>query len=1565
MNTRRPRKELEDPHNSWNQQLMMATLRFDIAEAESLVTRGADPVNAREPTPFSKGDLLSPLAALLLQGTFTTEAIQMAQFLIDQGASLNDLMALPGSAHFHNGSGNLSGRNSGGSTGGAESSMSGRLGGNSGQRMSFVDGRDQLYLKNYRPLSASSARHSIEGSSAGEAAGGEALGMFHCGFSSALPHTAVEQGTVLHYVVALGDWAHLLQILTIAGQRRPTLPQSLMHEIVLGIMIPPKPSSTEERASSRGRKQNSSVSRQSSRSASRSAVQGGGNEVVHAPRSCLPPLRCVPSPFSPGLRLKVHSSSSITPSSALLNSNPGCCRTLPSGGAVESPTKDGRRSSFHDGKQRVRGSSLSNASDGVTSSRVTLQAEAGLGGSFLPVGKCTSTRDSRKTVTSLASPVILAPPDAVSSSTAHIPSSNPGAGIGFKGLSPRWNVGESFFSSSSSVLDNITVGEHLDLCFDFSIKSSTGLPVADWALQRGDVTSVRLLTFYGAKIDFQRLVNGSQTALARACSTGDLPMVERLLDAGDTLTQISEDGRYTLVHYAVAHPPVLEYLARRGLSLDFENAFGENALHSLIMHGYGRNSENAIRDTPKMQDAAKLAALPLVAVRNYILTPLPTLLGGGGGGGAAGGGGKFTKPGGGRGGGGTKGNTSLMRSELASILAPNPLTGGMGRDDPQRKIRLLRLGGGRDCGTWWSFSLLSTSDMIQHLFDAGANIHGNIPHEECDLRYMMFAEEMTRHRAATLAVLPNSSQAYKKRASLPSPSLMMEEPIPTYDPNQLWFTDNVQFGRKPYRCTPLMCAINAYHPELIRRLIMDYHVDLSRRDSLGASCLHHAAICPHPSVLELLYGCGSQDWNAVDMAGRTPLHYAVFMGNIPAIKVLLRNSAVLAGKPHVHGLTPLHLAVLANEVAAVGLLLRHSDSMVSTATSGVTASTAKPSRRQKSSKSNNTSVGGGASSAASIIVPSVATATASVLGGYSGAGSTIGGGPLSTGRLGGVGGTIEFQMVEVDAEDYVEHCTPLEFAIKYHRDPAIVQLLLQEGRASMQRWSGLPTGGSLLHRAVVDGREDYARLLLENYANPNEPDNEDRTALYLAVDTDAPNVPLIQNLMQADAYPFAQSGTTLSTPLHIASARGNPEVINLLFHERAQTNNISSYSAPSNSFLPPQPPEDALSAPRRQGRGGNAIEGARGGSSVDNGGDNMIPSGANVNSMEKGNVGGWGSPSSFSFSSGPEEQSSGNDVYGGKGFSYPMLSSPLISSVHFFSSDSQARIPLHILCAHTKPAAQKRVLPFIEKLVRSGKAPEMCAAMDAHGRTPLHDACRAAFYEAVCLLLTVDPLLVYRVDANGNTPLHDTVYASIRRYPGFLSPENRSDNEKAFLKSACSDFRGGTASTTPSTLLKEVTSFPEGSGNSKVEEQGEGDEQKAAKNKEPPYSEEEHAERTENIIVLLADVVQRTVPRPLRGFPLINSDVHHFSPSLSLTQQIIRKHLYMNRWEAAPHLMTSNDSSCTPYEDLTIHSVREYLRVCDQYGRTPLLVAGEFGNTVAASTLLRIGKVLPILSKPA
>lgn len=1261
------RKEVEDPQNTWNSQLMEATLRFDVAEAEALIEKGADPVNAREPTPFSRGDLLSPLGALMLQGLLSEEGLKMAQLLVDHGASLDSMMSLPGPGHFRGS----------------------HLGGDVSRPGTASQGAEGM-----TPPASREGRLPQSGRESQRLGG--SLGVLPVEIAP----EAVEKGTILHYAVALGDYAHLLQMLTVAGKRREALPQCLMQEISLGFAIPQKPSSSEIRASSRGKKSLASNSPSRRLGRSRSIAPDG-----RGPRSALPTLTELPEPMSQ-YRLKQ-------------------APAMPVVEAAESvaPVQEG---------ERVQVAPTASESTPIIS---------------FP----NEMRSRSKKPTTISIPLESA------------------------GLGTDSEEGEGLIPRE-------------ELLFVFEQKGSMELDAAHYALSRGDITACRLLTYYGAQIDFQQLVNSNQTILARACCNGDLVLMERLLDAGDSLTQISACGRYTLMHYAAAHPSALEYLVRRGLSPNFENIFGESALISLIRHGFGRNSENSIRETPRMSDGPKLLALPHAAIRNYILTPMPSLGGGAGGKGA----GKY---------GGARAGKGVGRE---------PFPQG---EEEKHKFTM----GGKEAGTWWAFSALSTAEMIQHLVDAGADVHGTTPTEDEELRYHAFTNEASRAQWSMQSHSSNSSSRnMRKRNSVLGASLSApEEPMSPGGRTQLPFSGEILLGRVPLRLTPLMWAIYGYHPELIRKLVMEYHVDLSGRDSVGASCMHYAAICPHSSVLEFFFSFPKMNTNVVDMSGRTPLHYAAAMGNMETTAMLLSQPSTLAGRPDNLGLTPLHLAVLANETKIVEMLLSHSDSLLGVSSSVSTAN-AKASRRQKSTKANTVSLN------------------------YRAAPSSA---------------STEYQLVDVEAEEFTDHATALELAVKHQRDAAIVRLLLQEGHALIQRWSGLDDGGSLLHRAVVDNREDYVQLLLDYFADPNEPNNEEFTPLYLAVDQDAPNMSLIKSLINAGAYSYAQSGTNLSTPLHVAAKRGNAEVLRVLLTQRMDPYKFST---------------DAQRAPTHWLQ---TSEGA----------------GRSDESEESAALGGEG-----------EEPGHHADP-------------PLIHPAFLLTTDWSFRIPLHILCAHETQQAQQSLFPLIQKILQSDLALPMCKAVNEKGRTPLHEACRANYVEAVQLLLTVDPFGVYCVDAFGNTPLHDAMYTILRSTPPpmCMSMEEEATDEK-------------------------LTEAPE---------------EKPAK--EDNYSDEEYYSRVEKLVVCLTDVVQSTVPHALHGLPLINTDVKEFSPSFLVTTQLKQKELHRKRWLDAP-FQANSDSFGTPSKNIMVHSLQEYLALTDRQGRTPLLLAGEQGNTIAGRAIIRI-----------
>lgn len=92
--------------------------------------------------------------------------------------------------------------------------------------------------------------------------------------------------------------------------------------------------------------------------------------------------------------------------------------------------------------------------------------------------------------------------------------------------------------------------------------------------------AVQLLSFYGACNTLESDYNGLQTELAYAVSSGDVTYVDELLRYGAgvndyDLHSISHDGRYSLIHYAIAHPRMLTYLTQQhGLSIDTVNNFG-------------------------------------------------------------------------------------------------------------------------------------------------------------------------------------------------------------------------------------------------------------------------------------------------------------------------------------------------------------------------------------------------------------------------------------------------------------------------------------------------------------------------------------------------------------------------------------------------------------------------------------------------------------------------------------------------------------------------------------------------------------------------------------------------------------------------------------------------------------------------------------------------------------------------------------------------------------------------------------------------------------------------------
>ena len=121
--------------------------------------------------------------------------------------------------------------------------------------------------------------------------------------------------------------------------------------------------------------------------------------------------------------------------------------------------------------------------------------------------------------------------------------------------------------------------------------------------------------------------------------------------------------------------------------------------------------------------------------------------------------------------------------------------------------------------------------------------------------------------------------------------------------------------------TPLMHAIQSYAPDLIRRLVMDYKVDLNARDKTGATALHYAVAARMKGALDMLCQAEGIDLNAADTAGEAPLHRAAARGEVWAINHLLAQPFTDVNAVDAKGRTALHSAVAADCAAAVEALL--------------------------------------------------------------------------------------------------------------------------------------------------------------------------------------------------------------------------------------------------------------------------------------------------------------------------------------------------------------------------------------------------------------------------------------------------------------------------------------------------------------------------------------------------------------------------------------------------------------------------------------------------------------------
>ncbi|CCW61332.1 unnamed protein product [Phytomonas sp. EM1] len=1714
------RRIVEDADNTWNQQLMAACLTGNLEQAQRVVDHGADPIRARELTPFSFGCKLSPLVAVTLSLVQNIGAdnkplavddvknrLNIVQYLMEKGATLNDLIELPYST----------------------------------PALFCELGRDNSWSRDHKKADTEHTQqqqqrsHGIFSAGADRKKSLRLVGMD----TRDTPNTpqglsftqSRKYGTVLHYLVSLKDHVSLFRLLHFTG----AVPMAL------------------------------------SLAGSDSDLKSASSSEATAPAKMCPVfpfslLTALQQELEAGHTLD-NEEDYIRPQTQSKSSN------SPQLSPPSRPSSSSGRS-FRQPLSKVL--SMSSTMMRTHTSRLQVENDGTVWNPFLmllphPVFPTLASHfasvDIKRTQTdegdsrTLRSTAFL---DFSVKTTAD----NPFNGIPETTRSGKKNRTLNPAHEAPPSAQTTTTHD------DSSFIPRTALELAS---AQCDTMATRLLSFYSVgetstadssaatpESDPARtiLVNGFQSELARACSTGDLAHVEALLDAGGadgaTLTQLSEDGLYTLIHYSVAHRPVLDYLVRRrGLKIDIENAFGESALVSLIRYGTGRNSLNAIKDSPCSYDVAKLASLPPCAVRNYILAPftlgsnvsqqprLSTMSV------------AMTN---------TRGathSTAGARQGRSNTPAAVPFSGNAvsHRGDNLRSIvassNVVHVINSEEMVRMWSFTDRPTAELIQNLVDYGANIHGHIPEVEYPLRYVAYAvemEEQGRQSASTasaantnglslskerdgaaggssrqsqrnaakasgngggnatlfsgkvaknsprsgsraLSPAAGSHGSHRSRAPAGTPgadvnlhprsslsedvarhamnfhqqlSTFEEEggsgggsrditsgltsDIPSWSP-----TGNLQAqtprdsdstaslvaARIPLRATPLMHAIFNYHPELIRKFVVEYRVDLMRRDSQGASALHYAAAwCPpgETSVLELflsplvnnIQSSNSGvpiDVNAVDMAGRTPLYYATAAGNVTTMKWLLQlGSAVRAGRPDKNGLTPLHVAVRKNHPRAVAVLVRHSAKILEVLSEpallpgafggkGRNEGGMFRSRRRPSFSQRHLPLGASPSS------PGL-----SFLGGGHSKGGSAGSSaslpvlnrPPSVSQLRSLHAAAvppfeTHACVNVEAIDDIESATAMEMAVKHECHPDIVRVLLYEAGASLGRPSGLPTGGSLLHLAVAQNKPIYVQLMLDCYADPDELDDEQCTPLFRALlslkDANFEEPPqmlveptmgepctgkegaasgslskfettleIISLLLKNGAQPGMQSFITLQTQFHIAAQLGlPPRVFKLLFGDYDKDYNSRANGIYLNSTTSLRRQASDLASMEWKNLSSEALPNTYSADTNVAGSDTASTNAASTRRLQR--FGRQyhqqdkfhdGVDRFFSFVSDSHgvNASGGDDIVmpadhsmarlasTGKGpkISYSPDASLIVNDA-LLITDAQLRTPLHYLCAHADRARQLSVLPTLLRILAlpssdagssgAGKydlrnnnggcrvfdrelAQAMCRVSDCEGRRPLHAACRAHFVEAVHALLEVDPESVFVVDAHGNTPLHDCVSGNCY---GYLDP---------CIMQSSRDPSGGRE---------------EGGG-----EWGTGDTRAAI----------------EAVIEAVARTVRSCIPHPLEGFP--TPPLSSFPEALegrnqggwnrreatitSQVKQFLEQSPFFNYGPSRymPPGSLANKGAANKGADLEyrrsncvlISDWVAYLNLVDEQGRSALLLAGERGDTVAASALLRV-----------
>lgn len=103
------------------------------------------------------------------------------------------------------------------------------------------------------------------------------------------------------------------------------------------------------------------------------------------------------------------------------------------------------------------------------------------------------------------------------------------------------------------------------------------------AAQNGRVDVVRYLLEHGAKIN--QPDGFGDTAIINACFSGDLSLVELLVEEGGDPAFIGNNGTAMHIGAALGHIPIMAFLLKRGLTVDTPDKNGRSPLYAASRNG--------------------------------------------------------------------------------------------------------------------------------------------------------------------------------------------------------------------------------------------------------------------------------------------------------------------------------------------------------------------------------------------------------------------------------------------------------------------------------------------------------------------------------------------------------------------------------------------------------------------------------------------------------------------------------------------------------------------------------------------------------------------------------------------------------------------------------------------------------------------------------------------------------------------------------------------------------------------------------------------------------------------